>query len=97
MNRLNRRDFIKAAGAVVSALPSLARGASAGTASPQAPNIVYILADDLGYGDVRCLNPDGKIPTPNIDRLASQGMLVTDAHSGSAVCTPTRYGLLTGR
>jgi len=97
MNGLNRRDFIKAAGAVVSALPSLARDASAETASPQTPNIVYILADDLGYGDVRCLNPDGKIPTPNIDRLASQGMLFTDAHSGSAVCTPTRYGLLTGR
>jgi arylsulfatase A len=61
-------------------------------------NIVYIIADDLGYGDVQCLNPDrGKIPTPNIDRFASQGMTFTDAHSGSAVCTPTRYGLLTGR
>jgi arylsulfatase A-like enzyme len=62
------------------------------------PNIVYILADDLGYGDVQCLNPRrGKIPTPNIDRLASQGMTFTDVHSGSAVCTPTRYGILTGR
>ena len=98
MNGLSRRDFIKAAGAVVSSLPSLVRGASsAAKASPAAPDIVYILADDLGYGDVRCLNPDGKIPTLNIDRLASQGMLFADAHSGSAVCTPTRYGLLTGR
>lgn len=61
------------------------------------PNIVYILADDLGYGDVHCLNPEGKIPTPNLDRFASQGMAFTDAHSGSAVCTPTRYGILTGR
>jgi arylsulfatase A-like enzyme len=61
------------------------------------PNIVYILADDLGYGDVHCLNPDGKIPTPNIDRLAAGGMVFTDAHSSSAVCTPTRYGILTGR
>ena len=62
------------------------------------PNIVYILADDLGYGDVHCLNPErGKIPTPNLDRLAGQGMRFTDAHSGSAVCTPTRYGILTGR
>jgi len=61
------------------------------------PNIVYIIADDMGYGDVSCLNPDGKIPTPNIDRLASEGMTFTDAHSGSAVCTPTRYGILTGR
>ena len=71
-------------------------------ASPPAaasrPNIVYILADDLGYGDVHCLNPErGKIPTPNLDRLAGQGMRFTDAHSGSAVCTPTRYGILTGR
>ena len=61
------------------------------------PNIVYILADDLGYGDVKCLNPEGKIATPNIDRLASEGIRFTDAHSSSSVCTPTRYGLLTGR
>ena len=56
-----------------------------------------VLADDLGYGDVRCFNPEGKIATPNLDRLASQGMRFTDAHTSSAVCTPTRYGLLTGR
>ncbi|MBM4156598.1 MAG: arylsulfatase, partial [Lentisphaerae bacterium] len=62
------------------------------------PNIVYVIADDLGYGDVHCLNPQrGKIPTPNIDRLAAQGMTFTDAHGGSSVCTPTRYGVLTGR
>ena len=62
------------------------------------PNIVYVMCDDLGYGDVQCLNPEhGKIATPSIDRLASQGMVFTDAHSGSSVCTPTRYGLLTGR
>jgi arylsulfatase A-like enzyme len=66
-------------------------------AGPAKPNILYILADDLGYGDVRCLNPRGKIPTPNLDRLAAAGMIFTDAHSSSAVCTPTRYGLLTGR
>lgn len=60
-------------------------------------NVVYILADDLGYGDVRCFNPGGKIPTPNIDRLASEGMKFTDAHSASAVCTPSRYSILTGR
>lgn len=79
---------------------TLARLPSGGLAESDSrgkPNIVYILADDLGYGDVRRLNPEGKIPTPNIDRLASEGMLFTDAHSGSAVCTPTRYGLLTGR
>lgn len=67
-------------------------------AAPASPNIVYILADDLGYGDVQCLNPQhGKIKTPHLDKLASQGMTFTDAHSGSSVCTPTRYGLLTGR
>jgi arylsulfatase A-like enzyme len=62
------------------------------------PNIVVILADDLGYGDVQCYNSDrGKIPTPHIDRLASQGMRFADAHSSSGVCSPSRYTLLTGR
>jgi arylsulfatase A-like enzyme len=61
------------------------------------PNIVIILADDMGYGDVGALNAESKIPTPNIDRLATEGMTFTDGHSPSAVCTPTRYGLLTGR
>ena len=61
------------------------------------PNIVYILADDLGYGDLSCLNDSSKINTPNLDKLAGQGMIFTDAHSNSAVCTPTRYGTLTGR
>jgi len=63
----------------------------------KSPNIVFILADDLGYGDVRCLNPNGKIPTPQLDRLAADGMIFTDAHSPSSVCTPTRYSILTGR
>lgn len=61
------------------------------------PNIVYILADDMGYGDVRALNPDCRFPTPNLDRMAAQGMRFTDAHTGSSCCTPTRYGILTGR
>ena len=61
------------------------------------PNIIYILADDMGYGDVQALNADSKIATPNIDQLAAEGMHFTDAHSPSAVCTPTRYGVLTGR
>ncbi|MDQ8183590.1 arylsulfatase [Pelagicoccus sp. SDUM812005] len=62
------------------------------------PNVVYILADDLGYGDVQCLNPErGKIATPHMDRLAAEGMTFTDAHTTSSVCTPTRYGILTGR
>lgn len=61
------------------------------------PNIIYILADDMGYGDVSCLNPYSKIKTPNLDRLAKEGITFSDAHAGSAVCTPTRYGILTGR
>ena len=61
------------------------------------PNIIYILADDLGYGDIGAFNPDCRIPTPNIDRLAAEGMTFTDAHSSSAVCTPSRYSILTGR
>ena len=61
------------------------------------PNIVVILADDLGYGDLGCYNPQSKIPTPRLDALAKEGLRFTDAHSPSAVCTPTRYALLTGR
>jgi len=61
------------------------------------PNIVFVLADDLGYGDVQALNARSKVPTPHLNRLARQGMTFTDAHSPSAVCTPTRYGALTGR
>lgn len=61
------------------------------------PNIVVILADDLGYGDVGAYNPESKIPTPHLDRLAAEGIRFTDAHSPDGVCTPTRYGLLTGR
>ena len=62
------------------------------------PNIVVILCDDLGIGDVHAFNPRrGKIPTPSIDRMAAQGMMFTDAHTSSAVCTPSRYSILTGR
>ncbi len=59
--------------------------------APTRPNIVILLADDLGYGDLACQNPDGKIPTPNLDRLASQGMRFTDAHSSAALCSPSRF------
>lgn len=61
------------------------------------PNIIYVLADDLGYGDIGAFNPEGKINTPNLDKLANDGIKFTDAHTSSAVCTPTRYGILTGR
>ncbi len=61
------------------------------------PNIVFIMADDMGYGDVGSYNPQSAIPTPNMDKLASEGIMFTDAHSPSSVCSPSRYGLLTGR
>ena len=62
------------------------------------PNIIVIMCDDLGFGDIHCMAPETcKIKTPGADRLAREGMIFTDAHSGSSVCTPTRYGLLTGR
>jgi len=95
MGQMTRRGFLKmlGAGAAAFALPALR-----GIAAPAArPNVLYILADDLGYGDLRCLNPNSKIATPNVDRLATAGMIFTDAHSSSAVCSPTRYGIITGR
>lgn len=61
------------------------------------PNILLLYADDLGYGDLRTYNPESRIPTPHLDRLAAQGIRFTDGHSSSAICTPSRYALLTGR
>lgn len=79
-------------------LLALLAGSDARAAEPTSkPNVVLILADDMGYGDPGCYNKDSKTPTPNLDRLAAQGMRFTDAHTPSSVCTPTRYGLLTGR
>ncbi len=72
-------------------------GCHPSTPVPEKPNIILILADDLGTGDVGCYNPASKIPTPGMDQIALQGVRFTDAHTGAAVCTPTRYGILTGR
>jgi arylsulfatase A-like enzyme len=79
------------------ALICLLVSAGVAAAQPVRPNIVFILADDLGIGDAGCYNKDSKIPTPHIDALARRGMRFVDAHSPSSVCTPTRYGILTGR
>jgi arylsulfatase A len=86
---MTRRDFLQvgaAAGAAVS-----------GFGQDRPPNIVYVLADDLGWGDLGCYNADSAVPTPHAARLAREGMRFTDMHSPSSVCTPTRYGILTGR
>lgn len=69
----------------------------ASTNSSKRPNVLFILADDLGQGDVSCFNPEAGWQTPNMDRLASQGMRFYDSHATSALCTPSRYGFLTGR
>ncbi|HUW62647.1 MAG TPA: sulfatase-like hydrolase/transferase [Candidatus Bathyarchaeia archaeon] len=94
---VGRRDFLKMAGAGAAGLLMPSRAAGADDAKRPLPNMVFILADDMGYGDLACQNPGSKIPTPNLDRLAGQGVRFTDAHSPSAVCSPTRYGILTGR
>jgi len=99
---LSRRKFLQGIGTgavAVSVAPTqlTATHNETMTAKSTRPNIVYFFVDDMGYGDASCLNPDGKIQTPNIDRLAREGMMFTDAHSSSAVCSPSRYSLLTGR
>ena len=74
-----------------------APGPNAAESAARRPNIVFVMADDMGYGDVRALNPTSAIPTPNLDGLAAAGSTFVDAHTPSSVCTPTRYGVLTGR
>ena len=83
--------------ACISIACTIAADIVAAPAGDDHPNIVVILADDMGYGNVKCNYSDGKIPTPHLDRLASHGMQFTDAHAPSSLCTPTRYALLTGR
>ncbi len=92
---MKSQQFMALVGRVAATLLSIAVAASAGTA--EKPNIVFILADDLGYGDLGCYNKDSKIPTPNLDRLSGEGMRFTDSHAPTSVCTPTRYAILTGR
>lgn len=79
---------------ILVAITLLPLGVAADTSRP---NIIIVLCDDLGQGDPQCYNPASKIPTPNMDRLAKEGMRFTDAHTPSSVCTPTRYSTLTGR
>jgi arylsulfatase A len=96
---MNRRNFLEMAalGGASALLSGCTRAALRGTPDARPVNIVFILADDLGYGDVGCYNPASKVPTANIDKLAAEGIRFTDAHAPSTVCTPSRYSLLTGR
>lgn len=91
---VNRRTFCStlAATTFLQVLPAVARQSGSSK-----PNIVFVLCDDLGWGDLGCYNPRSAIPTPNANRLAAQGMRWTDMHSSDAVCTPSRYSVLTGR
>ncbi len=77
-------------------LAPIATSAAERQKPPERPNIVFILADDMGIGDCTAYNPESKVPTPNIDRLAREGLRFTDAHSAGAICVPSRYGLMTG-
>src|SRR5215469_6512428 len=93
---LTRRDAIKALALSASALalcPKKSLGAS--SSSTRKPNIVLILSDDVGYGDLGCYGASG-VHTPNIDKLSKQGLRFTDAHSVAATCTPSRFSILTG-
>jgi arylsulfatase A-like enzyme len=96
---MTHSPFIRRFQAAFILLIQMAAWSVAGIAADDAgpPNVIVILADDLGYGDLHCYNADSKIPTPHSDRLAAGGLRFTDAHTPSSVCTPTRYGLLTGR
>ncbi len=97
---INRREFLTGSAlSMAAAVAGTARAGKkpAGPAGRRRPNIVFILADDMGYGDPGCYNADSKVPTPNIDALAAAGMRFTDAHAPGSVCVPTRYGLMTGR
>ncbi len=70
---------------------------AAAAAPASRPNVIFVLFDDLGYGEPKCFRADSDFKTPNMDRLAAEGMRFTDAHSAASVCTPTRYGVITGR
>ncbi len=92
-----RRQFIKTLGASAAMIAAGHRYLSAkDTVATNRPNIIFILADDMGYGDVNAYNPQSKIPTPNLDRLINSGVRFTDAHAAGSLCVPSRYGLITG-
>ena len=99
---MNRRQFLKSLGFGLSLgslnlNSELTKRIKASPPKRKLPHIMIIMADDMGIGDLSCYNPDSLIPTPNMDRVAAEGLRFIDAHSPAALCTPTRYSLLTGR
>lgn len=94
---IKKLNFLSIVVTIVWSCQSKRNAIDNGSITLENPNVIYILADDLGYGDIKALNVESNIPTPNIDRIAKEGAAFIDAHSGSSVCTPTRYGVLTGR
>ena len=95
MRQLDRREFCAGLGATVLLLRN--RGSSQKLPGHKRPNIVYILADDMGWGDIDVYNPHSAVPTPVMNEFAHEAMRFTDMHASSAVCTPSRYSILTGR
>lgn len=97
MKNSNHITLVLSLAALLFSLASCDRGTNT-QQQAERPNVVFIFADDLGYGEIQALNPErSKIPTPNLNQLAAQGMTFTDAHTSSSICTPSRYSLLTGR
>jgi len=95
MSQLNRRNFCGGLGAITLMLGK--RGFAKSLEGRKLPNVVYILADDMGWGDIDVFNPHSAVPTPVMNGFAQQAMRFTDMHASSAVCTPSRYSILTGR
>src|ERR1041385_3996772 len=95
---LNRKHLLPVVAASVALMAFVAAARAQPPDSTNRPHFVYILMDDLGYGDIHAFNPErGKIATPNLDRLREQGMAFTDCHASASICSPSRYSLLTGR
>ncbi len=90
------KPHFRAAFLLLTVLPIAAFGATEASKRSTHPNILVVLTDDVGWGDFQCYNPQGKIPSPNVDRLAREGMRFTHAHTPAALCAPTRYAMLTG-
>jgi len=96
-SHLTRRSFLKAAGICTLSMMVPKHVHAGRDSNPSKPNIIFLMTDDMGIGDTTVYNPESKIPTPYLEKLASKGVVFTDAHSPSSMCTPTRYALLTGR